>query len=53
MGQLNQLYEIHGDACLWLLKYLTSHTEIFTNIILVKANSEIRESLRILVDTAI
>lgn len=53
MDQLNSLYEIHADACIWLLKYLSKHRNLITDVLLDSHHNEVREAFRHLLETAI
>jgi hypothetical protein len=53
MAQLTQLFEIHADACIWILKYLTNHKDLIYRTLLENTNLEVREAFQNLLITAI
>jgi len=53
IGQLNSLYDIHADACVWLLKYLTKRKDLINAALVESTNVEVREGFKNLLITAI
>lgn len=51
--QLNFLYDIHADACLWLLKYLCKWKDLINMTLLESVNSEVREAFKNLLITVL
>lgn len=50
---MTSLFEIHADACIWILKYLTNHKDLIYRTLLENTNPEVREAFQHLLITAI
>ena len=53
LQQLNWMFEMHADGCLWLLKYLTFNKKMIVEHLLKNKSEEERENFRALLITAI
>ena len=53
LQQLNSMYEMHADGCMWLLKYLTYNKQMIINHLLKNNSEEERENFRALLITVI
>lgn len=53
LQQLNSMFEMHADGCLWLLKYLTFNKSMIVEHLLKNKSEEERENFRALLITAI
>ena len=53
LQQLNSMYEMHADGCMWLLKYLTYNKHMIVEHLLKNRSEEERENFRALLITAI
>jgi hypothetical protein len=53
LQQLNSMYEMHADGCMWLLKYLTFNPQMIVEHLLKNRSEEERENFRALLITAI